>query len=144
MSDKIRAPDDAPPPAEVSNIGTTSGPVRSIPVDIREIGDGDGLTVSFAGLLGVRPKSLKPAGRGAGSCGADPQILRGDMEMSDKMSERVMHFGKHKGRALTEVPTDYLEWVLENVDRGHIADWAEDELEDRYTDPSHPLYEPED
>ena len=60
------------------------------------------------------------------------------------MNERRMPFGKHRGRPLTEVPTDYLWWLHENVDGGRIAEWAEDELADRITDPSHPLYQPED
>lgn len=30
------------------------------------------------------------------------------------MSQRLMPFGKHKGKAFDEVPLDYLEWVAKN------------------------------
>ena len=47
----------------------------------------------------------------------------------------VMPFGKHKGTPLSEVPTDYLWWVIEGsevVDRyPGLAEAIEEELEDR-------------
>ena len=53
---------------------------------------------------------------------------------------REMPFGKYRGYPITEVPTGYLRWMLR---KGWLADWAEEELEDR-ADPDHPLYRPED
>jgi len=32
------------------------------------------------------------------------------------MSEVICHFGKHKDKPLSEVPSGYLRWVIENVD----------------------------
>lgn len=29
----------------------------------------------------------------------------------------VMPFGKHKGEKIEDLPTDYIEWCLENVER---------------------------
>ena len=50
----------------------------------------------------------------------------------------VMPFGKHKGTLLSEVPTDYLWWVIEGavaVDRfPGLAEAVEDELERRGED----------
>ena len=28
------------------------------------------------------------------------------------MNERIFHFGKYKGRPITEVPSEYLNWVI--------------------------------
>lgn len=57
-----------------------------------------------------------------------------------------MTFGKHKGTPIMEVPPAYLKWILDKFDdhEGPWAEWAQEELEDRYDDPSHPMYEPED
>lgn len=32
------------------------------------------------------------------------------------MSELVCHFGKHKGKPLSEIPTGYLRWCVEKID----------------------------
>ena len=58
-------------------------------------------------------------------------------------SSRIVRFGKYKDWPISEVPTGYLRWALENID-GSLADWAEDEIEDRLEDPSHPMYASED
>ena len=47
----------------------------------------------------------------------------------------VMPFGKHEGALLSEVPTDYLWWVLEEADATdhflELVELVEDELEER-------------
>lgn len=55
--------------------------------------------------------------------------------------EILMPFGKHKDKPLTDIPTDYLEWVLLHCDRPrplmNETDWRnflfqiEDELAER-------------
>ena len=50
-----------------------------------------------------------------------------------KLEDRTVSFGKHQGKKYTEVPTDYLEWL---VRQGwpHWADrkrWAQQELNRR-------------
>ena len=32
------------------------------------------------------------------------------------MSETVCHFGKHKGKPLSDIPSGYLKWCVENID----------------------------
>lgn len=48
------------------------------------------------------------------------------------MSENAtMPFGKHKGKPLTDVPSDYLLWVYENKDDlyGNLKTYIEDNLD---------------
>jgi len=43
------------------------------------------------------------------------------------MEAVVMTYGKHRGRPITEVPSDYLMWVIENLDNeGHIFDASQE------------------
>lgn len=46
------------------------------------------------------------------------------------MSEAQLPFGKHKFKPLPEVPTEYLEWVLPNLDdrNPHLTQAIEDQL----------------
>ena len=32
------------------------------------------------------------------------------------MSETVCHFGKHKGAAMRDIPSGYLQWVIDTID----------------------------
>ena len=41
--------------------------------------------------------------------------------------------GKHAGREWSELPRDYLEWIVDNVPRGALLRGAEAELESRFT-----------
>ena len=56
-------------------------------------------------------------------------------DVRDDDGNPVMPFGKHKGVLLSDVPTDYLWWVLEGsdvIDRfPELAGMVEDELEER-------------
>jgi len=41
---------------------------------------------------------------------------------SNEHTQIRMTFGKHKGKLITEVPTQYLEWLLLNCD-DYTAEW---------------------
>jgi hypothetical protein len=45
-------------------------------------------------------------------CGAFLRFIPQPLEQGQKP---VLYFGKHQGTPLTEIPTDYLEWVTNNV-----------------------------
>ncbi len=47
---------------------------------------------------------------------------------------KQMPFGKHKGKLLTEVPAEYLKWVLETVD--DLAPWLEKGIEKALSRPA--------
>lgn len=53
-------------------------------------------------------------------------------------TRRLIWFGKYAGTRFCDLPTDYLEWLLDNVD-GEASELAEIELEKR-ADPDHPRY----
>lgn len=42
----------------------------------------------------------------------------------------ILHFGKYSGCDIRDVPTDYLEWVIENTQK--TVDACKEELERRY------------
>lgn len=52
------------------------------------------------------------------------------------MSEQAMPFGKYEGCYFDEIPTDYLEYIVDNFDSGWILDAAEEELHQREEDES--------
>jgi hypothetical protein len=51
-------------------------------------------------------------------------------------------FGKHKGQALSEIPTSYLEWCQENLEdlRPSLADAIAGELLHRWRERNKPTY----
>lgn len=42
------------------------------------------------------------------------------------MAGKAMPFGKHKGTALEDLPSDYLQWCLENLDDQRNASLLEE------------------
>ena len=58
----------------------------------------------------------------------------------------IMPFGKHKGDCIEDVPTQYLEWVIDNIhDLDPILRKAiENDLEDRYTHGLYPIGDDDD
>lgn len=38
----------------------------------------------------------------------------------------IMHFGKHKGEEVIDLPIDYLEWLVENCEDDEIRTEAEE------------------
>ncbi len=59
----------------------------------------------------------------------DAYDFRGKAYIED--GEVVLNFGRYKGAALCEVPTDYLLWMIEQDFPRDLLDEAEDELEGR-------------
>jgi len=53
-----------------------------------------------------------------------------------------MPFGKHRGQPLEEVPTSYLQWLLDNCDlRPQLQEAVEEELGQRWSQPPpEPVY----
>lgn len=47
------------------------------------------------------------------------------------MPEKTFHFGKHRGVPLSEVPVNYLEWVIQNVNDKSAVKLAQMELDKR-------------
>lgn len=43
------------------------------------------------------------------------------------MASVRMPFGKYKGRAMEDIPSDYLHWLAENMDIDRIATAADEE-----------------
>lgn len=43
------------------------------------------------------------------------------------MSELVCHFGKHNGKPLSEIPTGYLRWCVENIDPVPLMQYRKNE-----------------
>lgn len=51
--------------------------------------------------------------------------------------ETVMPFGKHKGKKIIDVPSDYLLWMIEHLDAGWLVDAADKEFDRRTNDDLH-------
>jgi len=56
-----------------------------------------------------------------------------ELKLEDDSDEGVrMPFGKHKGELLEEIPSDYLRWVVDNVEgKDWLVDAAQEELDYR-------------
>jgi hypothetical protein len=48
-----------------------------------------------------------------------------------------MHWGKHKGKDIEDIPSDYLRWLSENCDNENIAIEADEEWDFREKTNSH-------
>lgn len=46
----------------------------------------------------------------------------------DLRNQNAIHFGKYKGKLMSEVPKDYLEWIVANFSDGVFKNKAKDEL----------------
>jgi hypothetical protein len=52
-------------------------------------------------------------------------------------SEVIVYFGKHKGKAIGEIPSGYLKWLANNADDDEIAEAADQEYDWRTTHNQH-------
>jgi len=59
-------------------------------------------------------------------------------------SDYIVPFGAHKDECIEEVPSDYLEWVINNVDNEEFVSEAEEEFERRTDENAHFYSESED
>lgn len=47
--------------------------------------------------------------------------------MTNDFSSVIVTFGRHKGKSIEDIPSDYLKWLAENADNDSIATAADDE-----------------
>ncbi len=43
----------------------------------------------------------------------------------------IIHFGKHRGKDIEDIPSDYLKWLSENCDFEDVAEAADEEYQYR-------------
>jgi hypothetical protein len=53
------------------------------------------------------------------------------MESKDNFGNLAIHFGKHKGKMICDLPSDYLKWMIENVEEDYLSNAAESEFKFR-------------
>jgi len=66
----------------------------------------------------------------------DPAWYEARLEIKKQKGEpdATMYFGKHKGKKFTDIPTGYLNWMVENFTKNKqkkLVDFAKNELERR-------------
>ena len=47
------------------------------------------------------------------------------------MSDKIMPYGKFKGKAIHEIPSGYLKWMAENIDDEELCCAADEEYQHR-------------
>lgn len=52
----------------------------------------------------------------------------------------IMPFGKHRGKDMEDIPSSYLKWVAENIDKEDVAMAADEEWQWREENNQH-IYE---
>ena len=61
----------------------------------------------------------------------EPQLKGTKMSLPPSGSQMVMPFGKHRGEKISDLPSDYIEWCLENLEniRPDLQKEMENQLE---------------